>query len=78
MPSAASEAWKSSETAATADASDVGGVAAGEDAHEELPGEVEEAGGRRRVWRGCGGGGGGDAARELREWRGGIRHFSLV
>ena len=38
-------------------ASDVGGVAAREDADEELRGEVEEAGGRRRGWRGRGGGG---------------------
>ena len=39
------------------DASDVGGAGeAGEDAHEEVRGEVEEAGGRRGVWRGRGGG----------------------
>jgi len=44
------------------DASDVDGAGeAGEDALEELPGEVE-AGGRRRVWRGSGGGGGGGEA----------------
>ena len=51
------------------DASDVDGVAAREDAQEELRGEVEQeqVGGRRRVWRGSGGGGG---ARR-RERRGG-------
>ena len=46
------------------DASDVDGAGeAGEDALEELPGEVEQAGGRRRVRRWSGGGGGGEAAR---------------
>ena len=44
------------------DASDVDGAGeAGEDALEELPGEVEEPGGRRRVRRGRGGRGGGEA-----------------
>ena len=61
MPSTASEAWKSSETAATRAMS--AGSQPGEDAHEELCGEVEEAGGPRRVCRGGGGGGGGEAAR---------------
>ena len=41
------------------DASDVEGVAVREDAHEELRGEVEEAGAWRRGWRVGGGGGGG-------------------
>ena len=46
------------------DASDVDGAGeAGEDALEELPGEVEEAEGRRRAWRSRGGGGGGEGGR---------------
>ena len=36
--------------------SDEGAVAASNDAHEEVRGDVEKAGGRRRVWRGSGGG----------------------
>ena len=40
------------------DASDVdGALEARDDAHEEVRREVEEEGGRRRVWRGRGGGG---------------------
>jgi len=54
-------------------ASDVGGVAARDDAHEELRGEVEEAGGRRRAWRGGGGGGGGGEAARAAARRGGHR-----
>ena len=50
-------------------ASDVGGVAAREGAQEEARGEVEEAGGRRRAWRGRGGGDEGQRARRSRGFR---------
>ena len=54
------------------DTSDVYGFAARDDAHEELRGEVEEAGGRRLVWRGSGGGGGGGEAARAAARRGGV------